>query len=114
MIVRKVDIKNLEEQRDELETTIESDQKEFRNLIDLINRKNWEIEEIESELGVIKNNVEEMKKTASEFVEFNKLGKEKLNSVINRLNVINRKEQEYTKPSDKIRPDTELSICDFP
>lgn len=114
MIVRKVDIRNLEEQRSEIETTIESDQKTLKNLIDSINRKNGEIEETESDLSALKINIDEMKKTARELVEFTKVDKEKLNSVIHGLNIINHEGQEYVKPSDKIRPDTELSICDFP
>lgn len=93
MIIHKVDIKNLEEKKDELEITIESNQKEFRNLINSINRQCGEIEEINSELGMMKANVKEMKQTAKELVEFDKADKEKLSSVLDRLNEIIAKSQ---------------------
>ncbi len=108
--MRKVDIKNLQREKEEMEKTIQSNKDEFESCRDKINADMCEIEECESELSTMRNNVENMKQSVKELIAFNKEGEKKLFEINKKLNNI---EPKYIKPSEKERPSNEMCLSTF-
>ena len=113
MISRKVDIKRLEEDKAEMESTIKSNESEYKDYINKINADECEIEELESEVSTMKHNIECMKTTVKELIEFNKDDKKKLADIISKLNLINGVVPKQATPWVKERPSSEATLGNF-
>ena len=110
MITRKADRKKLEQEKEEMESAIRTNKKEFESYRDTINADMCEIEEAESELSTMKNNVEHMKQSVMELIKFDKEDKKKLAEIVDKLNGL---EPKYIRPSEKERPMNESSLSMF-
>ena len=110
MVTRKVDLNNLEQRKAEMGEVIQTNKEEFESYRDKINADMCEIEELESELSTMKNNVENMKQSVKELIEFDKEDKKKLFEINEKLNGT---EHKYIRPSEKERPLNETSLSTF-
>ena len=110
MIMRRVDLNRLTQEKDEMERVIQTNQEEFESCRDQINADMCEIEELESELSTMKCNVENMKQSIRELIELDEGDKKKLFEINKKLN---NNEPEYIRPSEKERPLNESSLSVF-
>ena len=110
MIMRRVDLNRLTQEKDEMERVIQTNQEEFESCRDQINADMCEIEELESELSTMKSNVENMKQSIRELIELDEEDKKKLFEINKKLNNI---EPGYIRPSEKERPLNEMNLSVF-
>ena len=110
MIIRKVDINNLEREKQELTNIIKSGQKEIHNLRDTSQRLVFDIDEMESDLSDLKHELESNRTTIKESMGIYIDEVFALNTTKHKIEEAKGAKPAHTQPSDKPRPESEQTI----